>query len=135
MTVSLSIFAALAALVGCGSPPPDPGASPEGRLCGRAYGSTIDSLEDMYTQAGKDMPEVLPKKDYVKMCVELGFTEAQLKCMDPKLAAGDPACKEALEGVKDKTAKLAEALLPKKADAKAGADKMKEEPKPGEGDE
>jgi hypothetical protein len=135
MTLSLSIFAALAALVACSTPPPDPGASPEGRLCGRAYGSTIDSLEDMYTQAGQDLPEVLSKKDYVKMCVEMGFTEAQLKCMDPKLAAGNDACKEAMESVKDKTAKLAEALLLKKNDAGAGGDKMKEEPEGGEGDE
>ncbi len=138
MTSPLSVLALLATLLGCGSPPPDPGASPEGRLCGRAYGSTIDTLEDMFTQAGKDMPEVMAKKDYVNMCVELGFTEAQLKCMDPKLAKVDESCKETLAEVKDKTAKLAKALIPEKEGAEkekeGDGDKMEAEPE-GEGGE
>lgn len=141
MTSPLSLLALLATLIGCGSPPPDPGSSPEGRLCGRAYGSTVDSLEDMFTQAGRDMPEVMTKKDYVKMCVDLGFTEAQLKCMDPKLARGDESCKETLAAVKDKTGKLATALLPKKDEKKdakedgAGDEDKKEDEPEGEGGE
>ena len=126
---SILVVATAWALVACTPPPPDPGASPEGKLCGRAYGSTIDSLEDMFTQAGKDLPEVLDKKAYVKLCVEMDFTEAQLKCMDPKLAQVDPGCAETLEGVKDKTSKLAAALLPKQ-----DADKMQADPA-GEADE
>ena len=106
-------------LLGCGTAPPPPSATPEGKLCGRAYSSTIDSLEDMFHKAGKDLPEHLTKKDYIDKCVAMGFTEEQLKCLDPKLAVGNDDCKTALSTVKDKQKTLNEQLLikpdPKKA--------------------
>lgn len=99
------------ALLACGSPPPDPSSTPEGRLCGRAYGSTIDSLEDLYNQQGVDLPSFLSKEEYVAKCVGLGFTEAELKCLDPKIATGNKECEVALEKVKDKRAELSKALV------------------------
>ena len=103
----------LASLMACGGAEPPPTSTPEGRLCGRAYGSTIDSLDELYTKAGKDMPTPTPKADYVKLCVEMGFSEEQLKCLDPKIAGLDESCAKLLEPVKDKTKKLAQSLLPK----------------------
>lgn len=112
----------LATLAGCGAAP-DPSSSPEGRLCGRAYGSTIDSLDELYTKAGKDMPTPIAKDKYVEMCVGMGFTEDQLKCMDPKIASVDETCPETLKAVEDKKKKLAQSLLPK---ADKGGDDKKE---------
>lgn len=122
MIISAFVFS----LLGCSTPPPPPSATPEGRLCGRAYSSTIDSLEEMFNKAGKDLPEVLTKKDYVEKCVGMGFSEEQLKCLDPKLANGNKKCDAALKDVKDKQKKLAEQLMkksdkPKKPEAKPDA--------------
>ncbi|MCB9673807.1 MAG: hypothetical protein H6737_01745 [Alphaproteobacteria bacterium] len=120
------VITALIALVGCGGGAPPPSSTPEGKLCGRAYGSTIDSLDELYTKAGKDMPKTVPKEDYVKLCVEMGFTEAQLKCLDPKIESVDETCKKTLESVVDKKKKLAQSLLVKDAAPPAGEEKKEE---------
>ncbi|MEZ4319258.1 MAG: hypothetical protein R3F61_17225 [Myxococcota bacterium] len=109
------LITVLLALIGCGGGEPPATSTPEGRLCGRAYGSTIDSLDELYTKAGKDMPTPIAKEEYVKMCVSMGFTEAQLKCLDVKIQSVDPTCKEALEPVMDKSKKLQKSLLPQAA--------------------
>lgn len=119
------LITVLVTLVGCGGSAPDASSTPEGRLCGRAYGSTIDSLDELYTKAGKDMPTPVEKKKYVEMCVGMGFTEGQLKCLDPKLASLDETCAETLKPVEDKKKKLAQSLLPKAdkgGDAKEGGE-------------
>ncbi|MBN2800464.1 MAG: hypothetical protein JXX28_15090 [Deltaproteobacteria bacterium] len=132
-TVALVLFGLLAACGG--SEPVNPANTPEGRLCGRAYGSTLDSIEDMFKAAGKTMPTNLPaKEDYVKLCVEQGFSEAQAKCLDPKLASLDPeGCTTTLAPVKEKKELLsklfASAMSAKPAPAPAPA----EEPAPAEG--
>lgn len=101
------------ALLGCGSAPVDPASTPAGKLCGRAYSSTIDSLEDVANQRGVDMPEVATKQEYIAKCVELGFTDAQLKCLDPKLATGDEACAASLKETEEKRGKLNGILVKK----------------------
>mgnify|MGYP006979990678 CR=1 FL=1 len=116
-------------MLGCGSSEPPPTATPQGRLCGRAYGSTIDSLDELYTKAGKDMPTPIKKDEYVKMCVDMKFTDEQLKCLDPKIAQVDEACVKTLEPVKEKTSKLAKALIPKKEEKKDGEKKEGEDKK------
>lgn len=108
ISLILSLFA-------CGSPPPDPGASPEGKLCGRAYGSTIASLKDMYTQRGADLPEVTAKSEWVAKCVSMGFNEEQLKCLDPKIATGNPSCDAAMKDVDMKRKELMGSILKKGA--------------------
>lgn len=118
MLISLII-----SLLGCGSSAPSPSSTPDGRLCGRAYGSTLDSLDELYTKAGKDRPEAIPKKEYVEACVKMGLSEEQLKCLDPKIASLDESCTKALEPVKDKVSTLAKSLLkkaPKEAKKKEG---------------
>ena len=118
-------------LAGCGASEPDvdPAKAKMGKLCERAYSSTIDSLKDVYTQAGKDMPEMPAKDVYADKCVSLGFTEDQAKCLDPKWSGGDvEGCKTTMTPVKDKAAELskllADAMKPPKKEA--GDDKGKE---------
>lgn len=130
---TLALTLGLAACTGGAPQAPDPASTPEGRLCGRAYGSTIDSMDELFTKAGKTMPEMPPKSEYITKCLSLGFTEAQLKCLDPKIAGADPkGCMETLKPVKEKQAELNEVLSAalKKAPAPAP-----EEPPAGEGGE
>jgi hypothetical protein len=133
--VRISTVLALATLLGggCGgSEPADLSKTPEGRLCQRAYGSTVDSLKDVFTQSGQPMPEWPDRTAYIEKCAGLGFNEAQLKCLDPKLAGADPAgCKETLEPVKAKKEELSKWFLDQvKKDA---AEKPEEGKTEGEG--
>ena len=98
-------------LAACEGKPPDadPTQTPEGRLCGRVYGSTIDSIEEHFNirKVPLDQRPQMPEKDvYVKKCMEQGFSEAQLKCLDPKIAAVDETCTGTLEPVAGKVAAL-----------------------------
>jgi len=108
--VKLSIPLLVMSLVGCGSGPPEQvnlSRTPDGRLCQRAHSSTVDSLTDIFTSAGKDMPTWVSKDAYVEKCVSMGFDESQLRCLDPKLAGADPAgCKETMAAVKAKSDEL-----------------------------
>jgi hypothetical protein len=108
--VRISTLVALAtlALTACGSSEPaDPSKTPDGRLCQRAYSSTVDSLTDVFTQAGQDLPEWPDRTAYIEKCIGMGFDEKQLKCLDPKISGADPAgCKETLEPVKKKKEEL-----------------------------
>jgi hypothetical protein len=96
-------------LVGCGGGEEqiDPVQAKMTKLCERAYSSTLDSLKDLYTQAGKDMPEMPAKDTYAAKCVSLGFSEEQAKCLDPKWSKGDPqGCKETMKPVEKKAIEL-----------------------------
>jgi hypothetical protein len=103
------------------------------RLCGQTYSSTMDSLKDMYTQAGKTMPEMPTKEAYTEKCVALGFTEEQVKCMDPKRSVADPeGCKETLDAVAEKKKELGDliaAALKGDKEEKSGGDGDKKEKK------
>lgn len=89
--------ALVALLAACSSPPPpDPATSPTGRLCVRAYSSTVHTLSELTNTANLDLPS---QDDYVAKCLELGFTEDQLRCLDPKLAGADDSCAATLEPV------------------------------------
>jgi len=93
------------------------------KLCGQTYSSTVDTLKDVFTQAGKTLPEMPTKEAYTEKCVALGFTEEQVKCMDPKRSVADPeGCKETLSSVADKKKELGDLI----GDAiKAGAEAEK----------
>jgi hypothetical protein len=126
--VTISLPLVVATLWGCGGgEPADLSKTPDGRLCQRAYSSTIDSLTDMFNQGGHKLPETWPSKDtYVEKCVGLGFSEAQLKCLDPKWASSDPeGCKTTMEPVLDKSKELSKWLMDE-VKAKAGPTPDKE---------
>ena len=111
------VFFSLLAACGGREPIPDQATVEATKLCGRAYGSTVDSIQEQFTHAGADMPEMPPKEAYVELCVSQGFTPEQARCLDPKLAVGDPeGCAEALAEVleqKEALGKLfADALHP-----------------------
>lgn len=98
-------------LAACGGEPPAPdlAATPEGRLCGRAYGSTVDSLDQLFDAqrvAEADRPQMPDKQAYVEKCVGLGFDEAQLKCLDPKIEAIDETCAETMASAGEKRTEL-----------------------------
>ena len=107
MSISLPIL--LASLLACGSSEPeDLSRTPDGRLCNRAYSSTIDSLTDLFTKSGKPTPEWPAKDAYIEKCVALDLSEDQLKCLDPKISGSDPAgCKETLDPVEGTKKELA----------------------------
>ena len=101
----------LITLLGC-DPPPTPIAETQaGKLCGRAYGSTVNSLQELYAQSGKQFPPLQSKADYIKRCVAFNFSTDQLRCLDPKLAIADHTCVETLEPVKAQAKKLSNKLL------------------------
>ncbi len=131
LTVSIILLA------GCGSAEVemDPAQAKMTKLCERAYSSTMDSLKDLYTQAGKDMPEMPTKDEYSAKCVTLGFTEDQAKCLDPKWSGGDPeGCKETMKPVEKKALELGE-LFKKAMKGGEEPEKGKEEGKEeGDGD-
>jgi hypothetical protein len=109
-TVFLPI-ALVGLLFACEGKPPDadPTQTPEGRLCGRVYGSTIDSIEEHFNVRKVPLdqrPQMPEKRTYVEKCMEQGFSEAQLKCLDPKIAAVDETCAATLEPVAEKVASL-----------------------------
>ena len=69
-----------AVLVACGGEPEvDVEKVKMEKLCGQTYSSTVDSLRDMYTQAGKPIPEMPTKEANDEKCVSLEITEDQLK--------------------------------------------------------
>ena len=110
MSISLQLL--VATLVGCGSEPVDLSKTPDGRLCQRAYSSTIDDLTDMFNQAGKEIPTWPAKDTYIEKCVAMGFDEPQLKCLDPKWSLGDPeGCKATMEPVQGKAKELTKWLI------------------------
>jgi len=120
-------------LAGCGSGEPeiDPAVAQMTKLCERAHSSTVDSLKDLYTQAGKDLPELPTKEAYAEKCVSLAFTEEQAKCLDPKWSGGDvEGCKETMKPVEEKVKDLNKLFQ----DAAAGAGEKKgKKGKAGEG--
>ncbi len=109
MRISKLIVLATLLSAACGSPEPvDPAKTPDGRLCQRAYSSLVDSYTDVFTQKGVPEPDTWPDKAaYIDKCLAVGFSEPQLKCLDPKISGSDPAgCKETLEPVKSKHEEL-----------------------------
>jgi len=137
-TVFLPI-ALVGLLVACEGPPAaDPTQTAEGRLCGRVYGSTIDSIEEHFNVRKVPLdqrPKMPEKRTYVEKCMEQGFTEAQLKCLDPKIAAVDETCVGTLEPVTEKVGSLNDVFrAAREAAAGAGGEGDVAEP-PAEGGE
>lgn len=133
MSRNILILAALGALSltacdpGASSAPPPASATPEGKLCTRAYNQTIDMLEDMLKKQGVKMPPPPSKDGYVDACIAAGFSEAQAKCLDPKWSSvNGEECEKELEPKKAEKAKL-DGMF-------AAALKAKPEEKPAEGE-
>lgn len=97
--------------LGCGllqapEPPPDSAAA-----CGRVYGSTVTTLEEMYAASTEQPPDFLSKKDWVALCVGQGLTPEQLQCADPRIEIVDPNCAPVLDPVRDRVQALREQLV------------------------
>jgi hypothetical protein len=107
MRTALPVIALLLAACGGPSEPPSAEDTPAGRACARAYSSTVHSLDELLRMAGvRDRPELPTREAYVEACVAQGFTEAQLRCLDPKLREADESCTETLAEVAEKEAAL-----------------------------
>lgn len=89
-------------------PPPPPEAA---AVCGRVYGSTRTTLEQMYAASTDPAPEFLSKAAWVEECVAAGLDDAQLRCADPRIELVDADCAARLEPVRDRLVALREAIV------------------------
>ena len=96
-------IAALALAVACGSasqqPAPVP-PLPQGPSCERAYAAIERSLIELHTQTSKTLPALPDRASWIGTCTGLGWTSEQLGCLEPEVAAAEPArCLQALDGL------------------------------------
>lgn len=102
MIVSSALM--LATLGGCSGPTAaERVASPSGQACARAYDATVGSVSQLFERRGGPSPTAWPDQGrFVRQCLDLDMTEAQLACLDPGRAASDPdGCAVALESAKE----------------------------------
>ncbi len=94
--------------------------------CSKVYGALTKVLKEELNKGGVGGVEFGEKPGFVELCVKAGFSDEQLKCMDPNRGGSDE-CKKALESKKDQSKELTEYLL---APMKKKAEEGKKEEKP-----
>lgn len=103
----------LLALIGCGDSGPSEAelaAAKSEKNCSKVYSAMTKVLKDELHKGGVAGVEFGDKDGFVKLCVGAGFTEEQVKCLDPNLGGSDE-CKKAMEDKKEKVKELTEYLL------------------------
>lgn len=92
----------LSTLGGCAGQSPEPGSTPEGQACARAYGATVGSVASLLARRGTPDPARWPDEgEYIEHCVALKMSASQVACLDPGRAGSDPdGCADALQTAK-----------------------------------
>lgn len=120
----IAVVGLLGVLVGCGDSGPSEAELAAKKIekeCSKAYGALTKVLKEELNKGGVGGVEFGEKDGYVKLCVEAGFTEDQIKCLDPN-RGGSEDCKKALEPKKEQTKAMTEYLLaPMKKKQEEGA--------------
>lgn len=80
-------------------------------ICSRLYGSTTDTLAQMYGASTEPEPRFTAKAPWVASCVAMNLTPAQLRCADPKIEMFDPGCTAELDPIRDRVQKLQDDLI------------------------
>lgn len=97
--------------LGCSLPQRTPSPPDTAAACGRVYGSTRTTLEQMYASSTEAAPPFLTKKAWTEACVAAALTPEQLDCADPRIEMADPGCVEVLDPVRDRVQALREQLV------------------------
>ena len=119
----------LLAVVGCGDSGPteaELAKAKTNKQCSKVYSAMTKVLKDELHKGGVAGVEFGEKDGFVELCAGAGFTDEEIKCLDPNLG-GSEECKKAMESKKDKVKELSEYLLKPMKDKQKGGDEKKEE--------
>ena len=72
------------------------------KSCARLYGGQTKVFRDLLykQQVPEDKVKFGDKAEYIKKCIDAGFTKEQMQCIDPNLR--DDSCTETMKDVADK---------------------------------